>query len=46
MLSEVLDRPFAGDVSLNEESEHGEHGEPPVLDLLHFEQRRLVGIVG
>ncbi|KAH0452562.1 hypothetical protein IEQ34_019861 [Dendrobium chrysotoxum] len=37
MLGKVLDRSFTGDISLKEESEHGEHGEPTVLDLLHFE---------
>ncbi|KAL0907310.1 hypothetical protein M5K25_021711 [Dendrobium thyrsiflorum] len=46
MLGKVLDRSFAGHISLKEESEHGEHGEPTVLDLLHFEQSSLVWIIG
>lgn len=45
MLCEVLHRSFSGDVGLQEEAEHGEHGEPSILDLLHLEQRGLVWVV-
>lgn len=33
---EVLDGALAGDDGLHEEAEHGEHGQAPVLDLLHL----------
>lgn len=44
--AQVLEGPLAGDVGLDEEAQHGEHGQPSVLDLLHLEQRRLVGVGG
>ena len=34
VVGEVLERALAGDDGLDEESEHGEHGEAAVLDLL------------
>lgn len=46
MGAQVLEGPLAGDVGLDEEAQHGEHGQPSVLDLLHLEQRRLVGVGG
>jgi hypothetical protein len=46
VVEEVLDGSLAGDDGLHEESEHGEHGEAAVLDLLHLELRRGVGVVG
>jgi hypothetical protein len=46
VLGEVLDGALPGDVGLDEEGQHGEHGQPAVLDLLHLEQRRLVGVAG
>ncbi|RZR99069.1 hypothetical protein BHM03_00028538 [Ensete ventricosum] len=42
MSCEVLHRPFSGDIGLQEEAEHGQ---PPVLDLLHLQQSGLVGII-
>ena len=33
---QVLDGALAGHDGLHEESEHGEHGQAPVLDLLHL----------
>lgn len=44
MLGKVLDRALPGDVGLDEEAEHGEHGEPSVLDLLNLEDRSLVWV--
>jgi hypothetical protein len=46
VVEEVLNGPLAGDNGLHEESKHGEHGEAAVLDLLHLELRRGVGVVG
>jgi hypothetical protein len=46
VLGEVLHGAFAGDVGLDEEGEHGEHGQPAVLDLLHLEDGCLVGVAG
>ena len=42
---EILYRPFSSDIGLQEESEHRKHCQPPVLDLLHLEDRGLVRIV-
>jgi hypothetical protein len=36
VVRQVLQGPLAGDDGLDEEPEHGEHGEAPVLDLLHL----------
>lgn len=33
---QVLNWALASDNSLDEESKHGEHGQPPVLDFLHL----------
>ena len=33
---QVLDGALAGDNGLHEEAEHGEHGQAPILDLLHL----------
>lgn len=42
---QVLDRALAGDDGLHEEAEVGEHGEAAILDLLHLELCRCVGVV-
>ena len=36
VVGKVLQGPLAGHDGLHEEAEHGEHGQPPVLQLLHF----------
>merc|ERR1719235_180821 len=41
----VLDGALAGDDGLDVEAEHGEHGEPAVLDLLDLELGEGVGVV-
>ena len=46
MVGEVLQGPLAGHDGLHEEAEHGEHGQPPVLQLLHFQLRERLGVVG
>lgn len=43
---EVLHRPFSSDVGLQEETEHCEHRQSPILDLLHLEDGSLVRVVG
>lgn len=43
---QVLDGSLAGNVGLDEESEHGEHRQSSVLDLLNLQQSELVGVVG
>ena len=45
VLSPVLDGALAGGNGLHVEAEHGEHGEPPVLDLLHLELGEGVGVI-
>ena len=42
---QVLDGALSGDDGLDEEAEHGEHGEAPVLQLLDLELREGVGVV-
>jgi hypothetical protein len=46
VVGEVLERAFAGDDGLDEEPEHGEHGEAAVLELLHLELREGLRVVG
>ena len=46
VLLPVLDGSLAGDNGLDVESEHGEHGEPSVLDLLDLELGEGVRVVG
>ena len=45
MVGEVLQGALAGDDGLHEESEHGEHSEPAVLELLHFELGECLGVI-
>jgi hypothetical protein len=42
---EVLDGALAGDNGLHEEAEHGEHSQAAVLDLLHAQLCKAVGVV-
>jgi hypothetical protein len=46
VVGQVLQWPLAGDDGLDEEPEHGEHGEAAVLDLLHLELGERLGVVG
>jgi hypothetical protein len=46
VVGEVLEGALAGDYSLHEEAEHGEHGEAAVLDLLHLELGERLRVVG
>ena len=46
MVGQVLDGALACDDGLDEEAEHGEHGEAPVLELLHLQLREGLGVVG
>ena len=46
VVGEVLQGPLAGHDGLHEEAEHGEHGQPPVLELLHFQLRERLEVVG
>ena len=46
MVRQVFQGPLAGDDGLHEEAEHGEHGQPSVLELLHLELREGLGVVG
>jgi hypothetical protein len=46
VVSEVLERALAGDDGLDEEAEHGKHGEAAVLELLHLELGEGLGVVG
>jgi hypothetical protein len=46
VVGQVLQGPLAGDDGLDEEPEHGEHGEAAVLDLLHLQLRELLRVVG
>jgi hypothetical protein len=43
--AQVLDGALAGDDGLDEEPEHGEHGQAPVLELLHLELSEGVWVV-
>jgi len=43
---QVGDGALAGHDGLHEEAEHGEHGQAAVLDLLHLELGKGVGVVG
>lgn len=43
---QVLNWSLASHIRLDEESEHREHGQPSVLDLLHLQQSELVGVLG
>lgn len=45
MFGEVLHWSFPSDIGLQEEPQHRKHREPPVLDLLHLEQCKLVWII-
>ena len=45
VIGEVLKRSLSGDDCLHEESEHGEHGESAILDLLHLELSESIGVV-
>ncbi len=45
VVAEVLQGTLAGDNGLNKEAKHGEHGEAAVLDLLHLELSKGVGVV-
>ena len=45
MLSPVLDGALAGDNSLDVEAEHGEHRKAAVLDFLHLQLSKGVGVV-
>uniref|UniRef100_J3L3K6 Uncharacterized protein n=1 Tax=Oryza brachyantha TaxID=4533 RepID=J3L3K6_ORYBR len=46
VVGQVLEGPLAGDDGLDEEAEHGEHGEAAVLDLLHLELGERLGVIG
>lgn len=45
MLGEVLYRALTCNISLNEEAQHGEHGQPPILYLLHLQQCCLIWVI-
>ena len=45
VLSQVGNGALAGDGGLDEEAEHGEHGEAAVLDLLHLQLSQGVGVL-
>ena len=45
VLAEVLKGALAGDNSLDEETEHGEHGESAIFDLLHLKLGESIGVV-
>ena len=45
MVGQVLEGALAGDNGLDEEAEHGEHGETAVLDLLNLELSGGIGVV-
>ena len=45
MVSQVLEGRLAGDNGLDEEAEHGEHGETAVLEFLHLELSKGIGVV-
>ncbi|CAL9121091.1 unnamed protein product [Musa acuminata var. zebrina] len=46
VVRQVLQRPLPCDDGLHEEPEHGEHGQPSVLDLLHLELCERLRVVG
>eukprot|EP01018_Ginkgo_biloba_P032239 Gb_23735 [translate_table: standard] len=46
VVGEVLDGAFAGDDGLDEETEHGEHGQAAVLELLNLQFGEGIGVVG
>jgi len=43
---QVLHRPLARDVRFQEEAQHGKHGQAPVLDLLHLQDGKGLGVGG
>jgi len=45
MVVQVLQGALAGDNGLDEETEHGEHSQTAVLDLLHLELSKRIGVV-
>ncbi|KAK2973272.1 hypothetical protein RJ640_009727 [Escallonia rubra] len=45
-VSEVVGKPLSVHDGLNEESKHGEHGESPILELLHFKLGKGLEIIG
>ena len=45
MVGEVLQGALSGDNGLDEESEHGEHGQPTVLQFLHLQLSESLGVV-
>ena len=45
VLRKILDRALPGNVGLQEETEHGKHGEAAVLYLLHLEDGSLVWVL-
>ena len=46
MVQQVLQRALASDNGLDEEAEHGEHGQAPILDLLDLKGRKEGGPSG
>ncbi|CAL9204102.1 unnamed protein product [Musa hybrid cultivar] len=46
VVGQVFQGTLPGDDGLHEEAEHGEHGQPPVLDLLHLQLRERLRVVG
>lgn len=46
MGGQILNGALASHISLDEESEHGEHGKTAVLDLLHLQELKGVGVLG
>jgi len=46
VVGKVLHGALAGDQALSAEAQHGDHGEAPVLQLLHLELSKGVGVVG
>ncbi len=45
MITQILQRSLACDDGLHEESKHGEHGKPPILELLHLQFSESVRVV-